>query len=243
MMMTAMASAAAITPANSSSLNHVFMMLADDWGSYDASFRIRQLGREPDVATPVIDGLAQRGLTFDNYYVQPICTPTRASLLSGRYSIHTGSEHILFGAFEPSCLPVELPLMPTAFKAIGYQTHMIGKWHIGYVNESCAPWGRDFDSYIGYLGGNEGYYQHGAGGFWDWHACGLGGDGGRPGNATRSAGAAPSACDDCSTVHAGEYSTTVYTRRAQSLIEGWRAGEPALFVYLAWQAVSSHELR
>ena len=115
---------------NASSLNHVWMMLADDWGSYDASFRMQELGRTPDILTPSIDALAQRGLTFSNYYVQPICSPTRASLLSGRYSIHTGSEHQLFGSFEPSCLPTTLPLMPAAFKALGFQTHMIGK---------CAP--------------------------------------------------------------------------------------------------------
>ena len=108
-------------------MNHIFLLLADDWGSYDAGFRIRSLGRVPDVQTPSIDALAETGITFDNYYVQPICTPTRASLLSGRYSIHTGSEHILFGASEPSCLPMSLPLMPLAFKHLGYQTHGIGK--------------------------------------------------------------------------------------------------------------------
>ena len=111
----------------SAPLNHIFFLLADDWGSYDAGFRIRDLGRTPDVLTPTIDALASTGLTFDNYYVQPICTPTRASLLTGRYSIHTGSEHILFGVNEPSCLPTTLPLMPVAFKRLGYQTHGIGK--------------------------------------------------------------------------------------------------------------------
>ena len=42
---------------------------------------------------------------------------------------------------------------------------LLTEWHLGHVNESCAPWGRDFDTYIGYLGGNEGFYNHGAGGF------------------------------------------------------------------------------
>ena len=107
---------------------HVLLMLADDWGSYDASHRIRALGREPDVLTPEIDRLTAAGVQFENYYVQPICSPTRASLLSGRYSIHTGAEHRLWGSAEPSCLPVALPLLPRAFKALGYSTHMIGKW-------------------------------------------------------------------------------------------------------------------
>ena len=75
---------------------HVFMMLADDWGSYDASYRMRELGRTPDIETPNIDALGGgakgAGLRLSEYYVQPICTPTRAGLLTGRYSIHTGSE-------------------------------------------------------------------------------------------------------------------------------------------------------
>ena len=115
---------------------HVFMMLADDWGSYDATYRMKELGREPDIHTPNIDSLGAAGVRFSNYYVQPICTPTRAGLLTGRYSIHTGSEHILFGAFEDSCLPTGLPLMQDAFQRLGYQTHAIGKWCVGHAPPS-----------------------------------------------------------------------------------------------------------
>ena len=126
---------------------HILMMLADDWGSYDSSARARSLGRKPDVQTPVIDQLSSdhHGITFANYYVQPICSPTRASLMSGRYSIHTGSEHRLFGFGEPSCLPTTTPLMPRAFNELGYASHMIGKWvrrpaliprPLGHIRES-----------------------------------------------------------------------------------------------------------
>ena len=101
---------------------HILMMLADDWGSYDASWRMKELGREPDIHTKNIDALSAGGIRFANYYVQPICTPTRSVLMTGRYSIHTGCEHILFGASEPSCLPVDLPIMPQAFKLLQYQT-------------------------------------------------------------------------------------------------------------------------
>ena len=125
--MSAPASAPEQASRLASSFVNIIFMLADDLGSYDLAFRMRDLGRKPDIATPHLDQLAESGVTFDNYYVQPICTPTRASLLSGRYSIHTGSEHRLFGLDEPSCLPIGMPLMPMAFKALGYQTHMIGK--------------------------------------------------------------------------------------------------------------------
>ena len=105
---------------------HILMMLADDWGSYDASWRMKELGREPDIHTTNIDALSADGIRFANYYVQPICTPTRSVLMSGRYSIHTGCEHILFGASEPSCLPVDLPIMPQEFKQLQYQTREDG---------------------------------------------------------------------------------------------------------------------
>ena len=61
--------------------------------------------------------------------------------------------------------------MPQAFKQIGYQAHMAGKWHLGYYNDSCSPWTRGFDSYIGYLNGVEGYYSHGMGAYMDFHEC------------------------------------------------------------------------
>ena len=60
------------------------MMLVDDWGSYDASFRMRQLGREPQFETPNIDRLHYEGVGLNNYYVQLLCTPSRASLMSGK---------------------------------------------------------------------------------------------------------------------------------------------------------------
>jgi len=85
--------------------------------------------------------------------------------MSGRYSIHTGSEHILVGPFEPSCLPVSLPIMPTPFKALPdtHDRQVAPRQRERVVNESWCPWGRGFDSYVGYLGGNESYklyYNH-----------------------------------------------------------------------------------
>eukprot|EP01047_Picozoa_sp_COSAG01_P028450 COSAG01_NODE_1910_length_8928_cov_33.079964_5_plen_55_part_00 len=53
----------------------------DDWGSYDASYRMRELGRAPDIRTPNIDLLGAEGVRMSNYYVQPICSPTRSGLM------------------------------------------------------------------------------------------------------------------------------------------------------------------
>eukprot|EP00039_Didymoeca_costata_P002585 m.61271 g.61271 ORF g.61271 m.61271 type:complete len:595 (+) comp11392_c0_seq1:355-2139(+) len=210
---------------------HIFMMLVDDWGSYDASWIMKSYNRTPDIHTPNIDHLSSLGLRFTNYYVQPICSPTRSVLLSGRYSIHTGAEHILFGAEEPSCLPTTLPLMPHAFKKLGYQTHMVGKWHLGYYNDTCSPWRRGFDTYIGYLNGEEGYYTHGMGPYKDFHECVNNSDSG-PFSSTTS-----SNCDNCTHKYEGQYSTTVYTEHIQKIITLHKSQDPPIFAYVAWQSV------
>jgi arylsulfatase A-like enzyme len=203
---------------------HILLMLADDWGSYDAGFRQRSLGRVPDVATPAIDALGAEGIFLSSYYVQPICTPTRASLLTGRFSSHTGSEHQLFGTSEPSCLPLDMPLLPQCLAVLGYQAHMVGKWHLGYPKASCAPWRRGFETYLGYLNGNEGYYAHGLAFATDFHFCRS--SAGRSRNASSAPEESSGACDArvCHSrygTYEGTYSTHVYTSRVQDLLDSW----------------------
>ena len=70
----------------SSKLPNILLMLADDLGWYDVGFH------NPKIQTPHIDKLAKDGVILDNYYVQPVCTPTRGALMTGRYPIHTGRE-------------------------------------------------------------------------------------------------------------------------------------------------------
>lgn len=70
----------------SSKLPNILFMLADDLGWYDVGFH------NPKIQTPHIDKLAKDGVILDNYYVQPVCTPTRGALMTGRYPIHTGME-------------------------------------------------------------------------------------------------------------------------------------------------------
>eukprot|EP00218_Dolichomastix_sp_CCMP3274_P016728 CAMPEP_0170152276 /NCGR_PEP_ID=MMETSP0033_2-20121228/52131_1 /TAXON_ID=195969 /ORGANISM="Dolichomastix tenuilepis, Strain CCMP3274" /LENGTH=521 /DNA_ID=CAMNT_0010389415 /DNA_START=42 /DNA_END=1603 /DNA_ORIENTATION=- len=62
--------------------------------------------------------------------------------------------------------------MPEAFKKLGFKTHMLGKWHLGYPTGKCAPYNRGFDSWLGFLNGNGGYYAHGMGAYMDMHECG-----------------------------------------------------------------------
>jgi arylsulfatase A-like enzyme len=134
---------------------HVIFALIDDWGSYDVAWRQQELGRTPQLKTPVLDALVQEGVKLDDYYVQHICTPTRQALMSGRYQIHTGLQHGIIQNSQKSCLPPKFGTMADAFKSGGYSTHMIGKWHLGLYKDACLPWKRGFDTYYGYLTGSE----------------------------------------------------------------------------------------
>lgn len=136
----------------------VIFFLVDDWGSYDAAWKETELGRSPQLQTPHLDALAEEGIKLDQYYVQHICTPTRSTLMSGRYQIHTGLQDGIIQNHAKVCLPPKFKTMGNAFQEMGFSTHMVGKWHNGIFKDSCLPWNRGFDSYYGYLTGSELHY-------------------------------------------------------------------------------------
>jgi arylsulfatase B/arylsulfatase I/J len=109
---------------------HVFFVLVDDWGSYDVAWREKELGRTPQLHTPTLDALAkdETAIVLDQYYVQHICTPTRQSLMSGRYQIHTGLQDGIIQNSQKMCLPPVFKTMANAFDELGHETHMVGKW-------------------------------------------------------------------------------------------------------------------
>ena len=84
---------------------HVVFILVDDWGSFDVAWRERELNRSAQLRTPTLDALTEAGVRLDTYYVQPICSPTRSALLSGRYQIHTGLQDGIIQAEARVCLP------------------------------------------------------------------------------------------------------------------------------------------
>lgn len=85
--------------------------------------------------------------------------PTPAFLrISSRYQIHTGLQHDIIHGGARQCLPPKFKTMGDAFSRLGYETHMIGKWHIGLYKDSCLPWNRGFSTYFGYLTGSEMHY-------------------------------------------------------------------------------------
>ena len=114
-----------------------------------------------DLRMPAIDALASRGVLLERHYVNMACTPTRSSLLTSRYQIHTGLQHGVIGECQPSALPLDAgPTIAEAFKAIGFATAMYGKWHLGHHREEFTPWRRGFDEFVGFLQSAEDHNNH-----------------------------------------------------------------------------------
>lgn len=128
--------------------NIVFIM-ADDLGWADVDFH------GGNVPTPNIDRLRSRGVELAQHYVAPLCSPTRAGLMTGRYWSR-------FGVTAPQAtqaLPFQTITLPRALKKCGYDTCLTGKWHLG----STPAWGPKhfgFDHSYGSLGGGVGPYNH-----------------------------------------------------------------------------------
>lgn len=134
---------------------NILFILPDDLGFYDVGYH------GPSVLTPTITNLSTEGVRLEQFYVQPECTPTRASLMTGRYPIHLGFQNI--GSIKPAQsfgLDLNLTLLPQRLKDLGYSTHGIGKWHLGYYNPKYLPTNRGFDTYFGYYGSEIHYYTH-----------------------------------------------------------------------------------
>jgi len=110
--------------------------------------------------TPNIDALAARGARFSCMYsASPVCSPSRASLLTGRYPGNAGVRSILPGHRQASGISSDAPTIATALKQLGYSTAHIGKWHLGLKPES-RPNQNGFDYFFGFLAGCIDYYSH-----------------------------------------------------------------------------------
>ncbi|XP_077511497.1 arylsulfatase B-like isoform X3 [Amblyomma americanum] len=134
---------------------HIIFLLADDLGWDDVSFH-----GSSQIPTPNLDALAADGIILNSHYVQSSCAPSRAALMTGLYPIRTGMQGILPGIGGPWGLPLSVRILPQYLKELGYEAHLVGKWHLGYYMEDFTPTFRGFDSFYGYYNGDEDYYSH-----------------------------------------------------------------------------------
>lgn len=131
------------------------VIMTDDQGYGDLSC----MGAT-DFQTPHLDELARQGARFTNWYSNsPVCSPSRASLLTGRYPAHAGVRAIVAGHRRASGLTAQTPTIATALKPLGYQTALVGKWHLG-LQEQSRPNQNGFDYFYGFMAGCIDYYSH-----------------------------------------------------------------------------------
>lgn len=99
-------------------------------------------------------------LSLKRFYVTPLCTPSRASLMTGKYHHRIGMQHHVIWHDSPFGLGLEHKIMPQYFKDAGYSTHLVGKWHLGHFQPKYWPQRRGFDSFFGYIGAYIDYFDH-----------------------------------------------------------------------------------
>lgn len=113
-----------------------------------------------DLSTPHLDALAASGALLRSWYSNsPVCSPSRASVLTGRYPGHAGVRSILGGHRQATGLPPSTPTLASVLRSHGYRTAMFGKWHLG-VAEEYRPHRHGFDEWRGFLAGCIDYYSH-----------------------------------------------------------------------------------
>jgi arylsulfatase A-like enzyme len=143
---------------------NIVVLLADDLGSADVGFNGGTLYR-----TPNLDRLAAAGAVLRQFYVQPVCSPTRAALLTGRYPMRHGLQVGVVRPWAQYGLPLEERTLAQALKECGYRTAITGKWHLGHFRPEYLPTRRGFDHQYGHYNGAIDYNTHVRDGGFDWH--------------------------------------------------------------------------
>ena len=184
---------------------NIIHIVADDLGWKDVGFN-----GCTDIKTPNIDALAKGGAKLSQFYVQPMCTPTRAALMTGRYPFRYGLQTMVIPSVSDYGLDTSEWLMPQALKDAGYETAIVGKWHLGHADKKYWPKQRGFDYQYGAMIGEIDYDTHEEHGVLDWF---------RNNEPVKEEG----------------YSTTLIGKDAARLIEAHDTQKP-LYMYLTFNA-------
>ena len=181
--------------------------LIDDLGYADCGFN-----GGTDIKTPHIDKLARDGAVLESHYVQPVCSPTRAALMTGRYATRTG----VYTIVRPHAkwgLPLQERTLANALGEAGYTTAITGKWHLGEFEKAYQPTARGFQHQHGLFFGMIDHFTHMRGDSHDWQH------------------------DDEQFKEEG-YSTHLIAREAERLLRAQPKDKP-LFLYVPFNAVHS----
>ncbi|CAH1691511.1 Sulfatase [Hyphomicrobiales bacterium] len=142
---------------------NIVYIVADDMGWGDVGFH------GSDIATPNLDALAKSGARMEQFYTQPMCTPTRAALLTGRYPLRYGLQTGVIPGAGTYAIPMDEYLLPQTLQDVGYATALVGKWHLGHARPEFWPKQRGFDQFYGSLVGEIDHFKHTSHGVPDWY--------------------------------------------------------------------------
>jgi len=143
---------ASITAAPIVKSPHLVFILIDDMGFNDF-----YTSSDISAAWPGVTSLASSEcMRIEHFYTQPICTPSRASFMTGRMPIRLGLQHGVINGVQNYGLPLNETTLPQKLSEAGYKTYGVGKWHLGMYNNASTPTKRGFDHFYGYFNGYEG---------------------------------------------------------------------------------------
>ena len=152
------------TEPSSAARPNIVILLADDLGWTDVTFH------GGNIATPNIDRIAAEGAELGRYYVAPVCSPTRAGLLTGRYPIRYGSMRAVYPPWRDGGMDVSELTIADVLAEVGYKHRgVFGKWHLGHADKKYHPLRRGFTEFYGHYNGAVDYFTHEREGEVDWH--------------------------------------------------------------------------
>lgn len=186
---------------------HIVFLLADDLGYADVGWH----GSE--IKTPNLDKLANGGAKLEQFYVQPVCSPTRAAFMTGRYPMRHGLQVGVVRPWAQYGLPLDERTLSQSLKETGYETAITGKWHLGHFQPDYLPTRRGFDHQYGHYNGALDYFTHIRDEGFDWH---------KDDKVNRDEG----------------YSTHLLAKEAVRLVRGRDKTKP-FFLYVPFNAVHS----
>lgn len=184
---------------------NILIILADDLGWGDLGFH------GSDILTPNLDRFAKQSTLLDQFYTAPICSPTRAGLLTGRYPNRFGLRQNVIPPWSNFGVDTSEVFLPTLLARAGYINRaVIGKWHLGASAKMYLPLHRGFTHFYGFYNGAIDYFTHMREGELDWH-------------------------NDSAVSHDKGYTTDLITREAVKKIDEYATQGP-FFMYVAYNA-------
>ncbi|MEM7475705.1 MAG: arylsulfatase [Planctomycetota bacterium] len=191
--------------ARADSRPNIVILLADDLGWGDVGYH------GSNIETPNIDKLASQGTRLENFHVAPLCSPTRAGLMTGRWPIRYGMGEAVITPWRQWGLDIQERTLANMLAFAGYKRcAAIGKWHLGHFEKQYLPLKRGFTEFYGHYNGAFDYFTHEREGQLDWHR-------------------------NWDTSHDQGYSTDLIGREAVRFIRSSKQGEP-FFLYVPFNA-------